>query len=176
MVHSVRRDRICARLHRGNRPYAHNHVRACGVRVLPVPAGLARNAHPVPHDPRIRNGNVHSDGDARIFDQHPDPVRTGAFHRRGGGLLHRGRGARTVPHRNAQTQRQGGGDPGDEGRDRRRHRDNARTFGHLRAGRIHDRNHGTHLPAVLRDAFGGGLLLDGVRTYARSGALLDPSP
>ena len=175
MVYTVRCHGIRARLRRGDCADSRNYLRARRVRLLSVPSGLARNACSVPYDSGIHPCNVHFDGRAWILHQYSDAVRFGAFHRRGGGRLHCRGGTRTVSHRNARPQLQGSRHSGDEGCDKCRYCDNACASRHLRAGRLHERHYGPNLPAVLRNAVGGGVLLNRLRTYACSRTLFASS-
>ena len=139
----------------------------------PVPADLARLAHPADRGAGVGDRHLRGAARVRLLDQHAVAVRPGARHRHRGGRCHRGCRERRAPHRRgplAARCDQGGderGEPAD-------HRHHAGAVRGVRAGGVCQRPHRGVLPAVRahdRHLDGDlGLQLPDALASARGGA------
>ena len=123
--------------------------RARRARDLPLPAGLAHDADPGDHDPRLADRHVRTREGARILDQHAHPLRADARDRARCGRRHR----RDRKHRAIRSERQGprprrSRRRGDERNYGRRGRDVARATRRVRARRLLPGRHRATLQAV----------------------------
>ena len=135
-------------------------------RRLPLPAELARDAHPLRRGAGVAHRQLRRPVSPGLLDQHADAVRHGARHRHRGRRRHRGAGERRAHHARGGARAARGGDQGDARGDQPDHRHRAGAVRGVRADRVHRRPCRRALPPVRGDHLDRGGDLRDRRAHA----------
>ena len=147
----VRHDDVRLGLDQGSAANAAGSHRARHHRDVPLPAGLADDAHSGHHDSGLAHRHLRVRQAVRLLDQHAHALRHHAGHRPRRGRCDRRHREHPAAHSRLWTERAPGGLDGDVRSDRRRHRHGARAGRGVRARGVLPGDDRSALSAVRAD-------------------------